>query len=267
MTAAIGDSSWLAAQVTGGLWRRVDWVSSTGSTNADLVAAARAGEPGGRVLIADFQDAGRGRFDRSWQAPPGGTLALSVLVRPRAVAPSRWSWLPLVTGLAVADGLREATGLDTALKWPNDVLVGGRKICGILVERVGGARAVTTSDEARLDAAVAGLGINTTMTSAELPVPTATSLAVEGVAIAPGVLAAAVLRAFEGWYTRWEGGEDLVSAYAARCASIGREVRVVVSPVETFEGRAMGVDAGGRLLVRAGDDRRVFSAGDVWHLR
>src|SRR5215207_2696267 len=84
----------------GGLWRRVDHVSDTGSTNADLAAAARAGtaEPG-TVLVADYQSAGRGRLGRTWTAPPGSSIAMSVLVRPDGVVPERWTWLPLLTGL------------------------------------------------------------------------------------------------------------------------------------------------------------------------
>ena len=247
-------SDGLTAQVCGGLWRRVDWVASTGSTNADLVAAARAGEPAGRVLVADYQNAGRGRFDRRWQAPPGAMVAISALLRPAVVDAARWTWLPLVAGLAVADGLRDATGLDARVKWPNDVLVGERKISGILVERTA-------------DAAVVGMGVNTSMTRDQLPVPQATSLAVEGALAATEDVVAAILRTLETWYVRWETGEDLADAYAARSATIGRDVRVAVSPDETVDGRAVGVDATGALLVETGGAIRSFAAGDVWHVR
>ena len=147
----------------GGLWQQVDYVAETGSTNADLAAAARTGavEPGA-VLVTDYQSAGRGRLGRTWTAPPGTSIAMSVLVRPDGVDPSRWTWLPLLTGLAVADGLSGAAGLEARLKWPNDVLVGDRKVCGILAERV----------ETRTGRpASSGWASTPTWTAAELPVP------------------------------------------------------------------------------------------------
>ena len=107
------------------------------------------------MLVTDYQSAGRGRLGRTWTAPPGTSIAMSVLVRPDDVDPQRWTWLPLLTGLAVADGLERVAGLDVRLKWPNDVLVGDRKVCGILAERV------ETSDG---PACVVGMGINTHLT-------------------------------------------------------------------------------------------------------
>src|SRR6478735_7289277 len=151
----------------GRLFTGVRAVASTGSTNADLAAEARAGAPSGTVLIADHQSTGRGRFTRRWEASPGASVAVSVLLRAGDVPVARWPWLPLVTGVAVADGLRAAAGIEAAVKWPNDVLIDDRKVCGILAERVD-------------DAAVIGMGINTTLTEDELPVATATSLALAG---------------------------------------------------------------------------------------
>ena len=132
----------------GRLFSAVRSIASTGSTNADLAAAATAGAASGAVLVADHQSAGRGRFDRRWEAPPGSSVAVSVLLRPAEVPLQRWLWLPLITGVAVAEGLRSAAGVDATVKWPNDVLIEGRKVCGILSERVD-------------DAAVIGMGINT----------------------------------------------------------------------------------------------------------
>lgn len=250
------DAAWLAGEL-GGLWQRIETVAEIGSTNAVLGARARAGEPSGAVLVADHQSQGRGRFARVWEAPPGKSVALSVLLRPPSVEPQRWLWLPLVAGLAVADGLRASAGVDARLKWPNDVLIDGRKVCGILAERVEGTP----------PAVVIGMGINTLLSQDELPVPTATSLALEGAEVAPGEVVRDVLRAFERWYGGWASDEDLRDAYAARCDTLTRAVRVVVSETETVEGTAVGVDADGRLLVRVGEVVRPFSAGDVWHLR
>ena len=118
------DAAWLAGELGDGLWQQVETVAAAGSTNAVLGARARAGGASGQVLVSDYQSQGRGRFTRVWEAPPGRAVAISVLLRPPAVAPQRWLWLPLVAGLAVADGLRTAAGVDARLKWPNDVLIG-----------------------------------------------------------------------------------------------------------------------------------------------
>ncbi|MDQ7991526.1 MAG: biotin--[acetyl-CoA-carboxylase] ligase [Propionicimonas sp.] len=251
------DEGWLARELGTRRWTQVRTVAESGSTNADLAALARAGAPSGLVLVADHQTAGRGRFARVWTAPPGASLAVSVLLRPPAVPAQRWLWLPLLAGLAVVDGLRAAGGVDARLKWPNDVLIGGRKVCGILAERV----------ESAEPAAVVGMGINTLLAEADLPVPTATSLAIEGSTASPAEVARAVLLAFDAWYGRWLAGEDLREAYAAACDTVGRTVRVELSPGDAPEGAAVGVDAEGRLLVRTASGTRAFSAGDVWHLR
>lgn len=258
---ALVDAAALAAQLTGParLFTAVDAVPTTGSTNADLAAAARAGAASGTVLVADHQSTGRGRFARRWEAPPGTSVAISVLLRPDAVAPARWLWLPLVTGVAVAEGLA-ALGVRTQVKWPNDVLVEGRKLCGILSEKVLGA----DPDAA---AAVIGMGINTTLDADQLPVPTATSLRLEGCDADVTRVVAEVLAALEPAYRRWASGADLTQWYAARCDTVGRAVRVLESPTSAVEGRAAGVDALGRLLVDTPTGRRAFAAGDVHHLR
>ena len=251
------DAERLGGAVAGRLWTSVAAVAETGSTNADLAALARTGAPGGAVLVADHQTAGRGRFTRVWTAPPGACLAVSVMLRPPDGHPARWLWLPLLAGLAVVDGVRAAAGVEARLKWPNDVLAGGRKLCGILAERV---------DSAAGPAVVIGMGINTTLAAADLPVPTATSLVLEGGQVDPDALTAAVLLAFEGRYARWLAGADLREDYVAACDTIGRQVRVDLGET-AVEGRAVGVDADGRLLVQTGSGPQAFAAGDVWHLR
>ncbi len=148
-------------------WRSVEVVAETGSTNADLAELARRGEPAGLVLVTDHQVAGRGRLGRTWTAPAGTSVALSVLLRPQR-DPAAWTWLPLLAGLAVAEGLRAIADVPAVLKWPNDVLVDDAKICGILAERV---------DSPIGPACVLGLGVNVHLTAEQLPVPTATSLA------------------------------------------------------------------------------------------
>lgn len=247
-----------ALVVPGGVWRRVDVVEETGSTNTDLAARALAGEAEGSVLVSEHQHAGRGRLDRQWTSPPRAGLSFSVLLRP-AVPVARWAWLPLLAGVAVAHGVRRVAEVDARLKWPNDVLVGGRKLAGILAERVD-------------DAVVVGVGLNATTTRDELPVPTATSLALEGAASTDREpLLKAVLRALAEGYARWRaaGGDaevELRSAYVEQCATLGRPVRVALAGGQMLTGEAVGVDADGRLVVASGHAVQPVSAGDVVHL-
>lgn len=244
-----------------GRWPEVQVVSSTGSTNADLVAAARAGRaPVGTVRLAWYQTGGRGRLDRRWEAPPGSMAAVSVLVDAAPVAADRLPWLSLVTGLGIVRGVEDATGLRPELKWPNDVLLDGGKVCGILAERVEGP------DGARV---VLGFGLNLTQRAEELPVPTATSLALAGAQDVDGTeVVAACLGALGEVLDRWRAGDPtLVQDYRARCGTLGRDVVVHLPGGERAEGRAVDVDGDGRVVVRVGGVDRAFAVGDVVHLR
>lgn len=228
-------------------------VAETASTNTDVAAAARAGEPEGLVLVAERQTGGRGRLGRPWVAPPGGALTFSVLLRP-APPGDRWAWLPLLTGLAVVTAARAESGLDLALKWPNDVLVDDRKLAGILSERAG-------------DAVVVGVGLN--VAAAPDGVPGATSLAQEAAVVDRDALLDAVLRDLAGAYGRWSaaGGDadaaGLREAYAGACATLGRAVRVDLPGGRVASGVAESVDAAGRLVVAG----VPLAAGDVVHVR
>ncbi|GGS68257.1 biotin--[acetyl-CoA-carboxylase] ligase [Streptomyces tanashiensis] len=248
-----------------GLWTSLDVVTATGSTNSDL--AARADElPEGAVLVAEEQTSGRGRLDRTWTAPARSGLFLSVLLKP-AVPVHRWGWLPLLTGVAAATGLAKAAGVDTSLKWPNDVLVSvageERKTGGILAERAGA------------DAIVVGLGINVTLREDELPVPAAGSLLLAGaVSTDRDTLLRAVLRSLEQWYGDWvraDGDPDasgLQAAYTAGCATLGRRVRAELPGERMLEGEAVALDGDGRLVVATeGGGTEAVGAGDIVHLR
>ncbi|MGW5325641.1 biotin--[acetyl-CoA-carboxylase] ligase [Streptomyces sp. NPDC004014] len=252
----------------GGLWSEVDVVQSTGSTNSDLVARAAAGRAGeGAVLVAEEQTAGRGRLDRQWTAPPRSGLFFSVLLNPAEVPVARWGWLPLLTGVAVATGLSRAAGVDTALKWPNDLLVtvGGeeRKTGGILAERAGDGGVVI------------GVGVNVSLRAPELPVPQAGSLALAGaVNTDRDPLLRGVLRSLEDWYGRWRsaGGDPdasgLQETYAAGCATLGRTVRAELPGDRSVVGEAVAVDGDGRLVIATQDGvREPVGAGDIVHLR
>lgn len=250
----------------GGLWRELVGVPQTASTNAHVAEAAHRGAAEGLVVTAEYQSRGRGRLDRGWQSPPGAGLTVSVLLRPEQVAISRWPWLPLLTGVAVAEATGRIAAVEIGLKWPNDVLVGGRKLAGILLERVGGSSA---------PAAVVGIGLNVTTTVEELVGPSATSLLLEGATTydRPTVLRA-VLSALEGWYVGWRsvGGDPdasgLRAAYESRSVTLGREVRVELPGRTWLTGTAEAVDDAGRLVVRDKTRRdTAVAAGDVIHLR
>ncbi|MFJ5776069.1 biotin--[acetyl-CoA-carboxylase] ligase [Streptomyces sp. NPDC093094] len=252
----------------GGLWRGIDVVRATGSTNSDLVALAVAGKAQeGAVLVAEEQSSGRGRLDRLWTAPPRSGLFFSVLLRPAGIPVARWGWLPLLTGVAVATGLSRAAGVDTALKWPNDLLVtvGGeeRKAGGILAERAGE------------DMVVVGVGINVTLRQDELPVPQAGSLALAGATSTDrDPLLRAVLRSLEEWYGRWReaGGDPVASGlqetYAAGCATLGRAVRAELPGDRSIVGEAVAIDGDGRLVLATENGvQEPVGAGDIVHLR
>ena len=242
----------------GRVFTHVRCLPTTGSTNADLAAEAVAGAPSGSVLVADHQSTGRGRFDRRWEAPPGTSVAVSVLLRPTDLPLERWLWLPLVTGVAVAEALRVVAGVDALVKWPNDVLIGGKKVCGILSERIESADGAL---------AVVGMGVNVSLTREELPVPTATSLALEGFPLDQSAIVAGVLNHFARWYEAWTVRGNLRAEYVARCASIGADLAVHLDGEPPVLGVGRGVDRYGRLEVATPGGLRVFAVGDVVHAR
>ncbi|MFH8560689.1 biotin--[acetyl-CoA-carboxylase] ligase [Streptomyces sp. NPDC017988] len=255
----------------GGLWSSLDVVPHTGSTNTDLVARADDLAEGA-VLVAEEQSAARGRLDRQWSAPARSGLFFSVLLKPAEVPVERWCWLPLLTGVAVATGLSRVAGVDTALKWPNDLLVTvgdqERKAGGILAERAGSAGGSGAG-------VVIGIGLNVTLREDELPVPTAGSLALAGAATTDrDPLLRAVLRSLEQWYGVWRGaGGDpstsrLQEAYAAGCATLGRRVRAELPGDRAIVGEAVAVDGDGRLVLATEKGvQEPVGAGDIIHLR
>ena len=247
------DAAALAEVLPG--WARVEVVEEVGSTNAVVAARAREGAAEGLVVVAEHQRAGQGRLGRTWESPRYAGLTFSVLLHP-PVADRRWPWLPLLTGIAVVEGLA-ALGCPAArLKWPNDVLLDGLKVAGILAERV---------DTPRGAAAVLGVGVNVAQTRGELPVPTATSLARAGATVDRTVLLRVLVERLHEQYGAWRAGSpgdrDL-----ALCDTLGREVRVEL-PRGVLVGTAADVDADGALVVAAGGRRTAVTAGDVVHLR
>ena len=247
------------------------WRDSSASTNTELVLLAVDPRlPAFTTLVTTDQTAGRGRLDRAWIAQAGTAIAVSVLVR--AEAPRGLGWLPLAAGLAMSDAVASVLppGSRVGIKWPNDVQIDGRKVCGILSELV------PPSSAPPAVAVVIGAGLNVTMSAEQLPVPTATSLQLagaEGADLFDRVLAGYLhsLTALVTALWQSEGDADrsgLRAAVAERCTTIGREVRAELPGGSELLGRAVGIDAVGRLKVRddAGQVRAV-AAGDIIHLR
>jgi BirA family transcriptional regulator, biotin operon repressor / biotin---[acetyl-CoA-carboxylase] ligase len=242
---------------------RIRRVDQTGSTNADVLAAAAAGEDEGLVVVARTQTAGRGRQGRAWVSPPGGGLWFTVLMRPGQKVPAaRFGWLPLLGGLALAEAVREVAKVDAGLKWPNDLLIGEAKCAGILAEATG------------TGIVALGIGLNTGLDEHQLPpTPTglrATSLRLAGASrVDNDELLDAILDRLSAWYAEWRihngdaEASGLRRAYQERCLTIGKPVRAILPGGAEISGRATTVDIEGRLMVGG----QVVAAGDVVHLR
>jgi len=271
--AELLDEDALRAAIAGGPWARLDVVTRTGSTNADLLAAAASGAADRTVLVAEHQHSGRGRRTRRWSSPPGSGLTFSVLLRPAGVPQSRFGWLPLLAGLALVDAVREVTAASCGLKWPNDLLVGDgqRKAAGILAE-------------VDAEAVVVGIGVN--VAAAPPGEPAATCLVVEDAAArhngsrvrseGPGIdrsgVLLEILRRLGEREAAWrEGGGEPGPAradYRAACLSLGAAVRVTLPGGQLLHGIAEDVDVDGRLLLLGPDgQRRAVASGDVVHVR
>ncbi len=246
------------------LWRDLEVLPEVGSTNAALLT--RAGdEEEGLVLAAEHQSAGRGRLDRTWISPPRAGLTVSVLLRPDVPA-ARRGWLPLLTGVALAESVSEITGVRASLKWPNDLLAAdGRKLAGILAE--------SGTSAARPGSVVVGVGLNVSTRAEELP-ETGTSLAVvTGRAVDRGPVLLGYLRALERRYRGWVDvlgdpvSSGLARDYLAWCSTVGQTVDVTLPDGSTQRGVAEAVDWDGRLVVRTEAGVLELASGDVRHVR
>jgi BirA family biotin operon repressor/biotin-[acetyl-CoA-carboxylase] ligase len=252
------DATELAPHLTG-TWRRIEWRAEVDSTQEVVRELARGGAEEGTVVIAEAQTAGRGRLGRTWHSPPGTNLYCSVLLRP-AVAPATVPQLALVAGLAVAEAI-ETCGLRPALKWPNDVLLDGRKVVGILTEM--------EAELERVRVVIVGIGVNVNTAADQFPPylrETATSLAIAaGRPIDRGRFTADLLAALEACYRRFLAGgfPPLRDAWERRSVLTGRRVAVRAHDVEVA-GEVAGIDDDGalRLVDESGAVRRVV-AGEV----
>jgi BirA family biotin operon repressor/biotin-[acetyl-CoA-carboxylase] ligase len=242
-------------------WRQLDVVTETGSTNADLVARAAAGEViAGSVLLAEFQNSGRGRHGRSWSAAPRSQIAMSVGVSTEGVPSDSWGWLPLLTGVAVVDALAATCEVSAGLKWPNDVLVGTGKLAGILAEVAAASSEI-----------VVGLGLNVSLSADEAPDPRATSLTMLGATVDRTVLAVNILAALGlrigNWHAAGGADEALVRDYRKHSLTIGSQVRASLPGDRAIVGEATDIDAFGRLIIVDGTEAAAVAAGDITHLR
>ncbi|HYI32443.1 MAG TPA: biotin--[acetyl-CoA-carboxylase] ligase [Glaciibacter sp.] len=265
--------------------RRFEYLDETGSTNDVLVANAAgadaAGWPDFSVVVTDNQTRGRGRLGRIWMAPSGKSLAISVLLRPGGVPIERFGWFPLLAGAAMTRAVRDVVEASTvppvdvkeaespshavSLKWPNDVLIDGYKVSGILSELLPDARGV-----------IVGAGLNVSLDEHDLPTMTSTSLMlVTSSSPDPDAVLCGYLRALADLYSAFvdAGGDPEASGLLAEvldvCGTIGSEVRVELPGGDELLGTAEGIDEHGRLRVRDHDtgDLRSVAAGDVTHLR
>ena len=245
--------------------RKLYCFDTTGSTNTDAKRLGEEGEPHGTVVTADIQTAGKGRRGRSWQTLSGTALAFTLLLRPD-FAPDKASMITLVMALAVAEAISEVTGLEAGIKWPNDIVVNGKKVVGILTELS------VTPEMNETQFLVAGVGVNVNQDSAEeFPEEirnTATSLKMEaGCSFARAVLLERILAWFEEVYDAFEQTLDL-SGLKERYENrlVGRDAVVrVLDPAGEYNGISRGINETGELIVEKedGSGTVLVYAGEV----
>lgn len=233
-----------------------------GSTNTAVMEEALAGAREGLVVVADHQTAGRGRLGRTWSAEPGTALLVSVLLRPRLPV-EEMAVVLMAAGLAACDGVEAAAGFRPGLKWPNDLVVGDRKLAGLLAESTGGGE----------PGVVLGLGVNVSAGAypAELAGEATSCAERAGRPVDRGELLVALLAALESRYATAlapDGRKETLDAYRADSATLGRRVRVDLTAGPSLEGEASGVAVDGRLVVvDDGGAEHLVHVGDVKHLR
>lgn len=257
------DADWLRQwSANSQLWGPIHIHHSVASTNTMLASAASDGAQQGVVITAEEQTAGRGRGVKRWQSPVHAGIAVSMLLRPQLPA-ARWSWLPLLVGVAVCDTLESACAVTATLKWPNDVLVGqtALKVAGILAEVANGG-------------VVVGVGLNVSVQRDEFPDSAATSLALETSQLpSRSELLTTLLDHVEQWYAVWQRsgadayGSGLDAAYRARSDTLGRQVTANLPDGAVVRGRAADIDCSGRLCIDTAGGRIAVAAGEVQRVR
>lgn len=227
----------------------VDLTASTQSDLAELVNSSVA--KSGELIAAEFQSKGRGRLDRTFEAPPQSALLFSFFLKPKR-ARSDWSFISFLAALAMHEVISKDIADNVSLKWPNDILIGKNKVAGLLAQQIG-------------DGLIVGIGLNVAMNGDELPAPTATSLALSGSNnLDRNTLLSDFLNRFESIFTEWESGSDFLEKYRQISSTIGRQVRVEVLGRDPIEAEAVAISTQGALILGDGFEVNV---GDVVHLR
>ena len=227
----------------------VDLTASTQSDLADLVKSNLAKT--GDVIVTDFQSAGRGRLERSFEAAPGSALLFSFYITPRR-SRSDWGFIAHLASLTMQEVISPNLDLKVYLKWPNDILIGDKKVAGLLAQ-------------ATDDGVIVGLGMNVSMTHQELPVETATSLAIAGSQkLERNLILGEFLNRFESNFTKWDSGVNFIDLYSKVCGTLGHQVRIEVSGRADRTGLAVSINESGALIL---DDGFEVNVGDIVHLR
>lgn len=244
------DESAMNATLRGSYWR-VSVFQSVTSTQIELIRKENLQH--GDVFVTEYQSAGRGRLDRTFEATKSSALLFSLYLEPKRNK-LEWSAIPLLAGLSLVNALKNLDEkVITNLKWPNDLLIGDKKLAGILVE-------------ARADGVIVGIGLNVEMAKSELPVPTATSLTLESFTeLNRNVVLPEILKSLALTIGLWESGSSIAfEQYRQVSSTLGKEVEVHLPSGEILKSRAMGINEMGELRLASG--ARV-NVGDVIHLR
>lgn len=227
----------------------VDLTASTQSDLAELVNASVA--KSGEVIAAEYQSNGRGRLDRTFEAPPQSALLFSFYIAPKR-AVSDWGFISFLAALAMREVITDQLAEKVNLKWPNDILIGDKKVAGLLAQQIG-------------EGVIVGIGLNVAMSTDDLPVPTATSLLLaDSNLLDRNLILSAFLNHFENLFKEWDSGGDFLEKYRQVCSTLGRQVRVEVLGRDSIEGEAVSITAQGVLILKDGTEVNV---GDVVHLR
>ncbi|HJT29769.1 MAG TPA: biotin--[acetyl-CoA-carboxylase] ligase [Pyrinomonadaceae bacterium] len=230
------------------------------STNTELARRASEGAAEGLVILADEQTAGRGRLQRAWSSPKGAGLYLSILLRP-TIPHNLWPLITFMAALAVGDALREAAGVQTDIKWPNDLLSGERKICGILAESI---------DTPLGRAVILGIGINLTANAYPPELATVATSISEATGMEPDreQILAAVLDTLSRWYPRLAEPEQIVDAWSNRSSFASGKLVQVSNGDDVWQGTTCGVEPDGALRLRTSSGEiKLVRAGDVYRIR
>ena len=227
----------------------VELTASTQSDLAELVNSSVA--KSGEVIAADFQSNGRGRLDRRFEAPPQSALLFSFYIAPKR-ARSDWSFISFLAAITMHEVISKDIKDKVSLKWPNDILIGDRKVAGLLAQQIG-------------DGVIIGIGLNVAIGADELPVPTATSLALAGSNnLDRNLLLSAFLNRFADIFKEWDSGGDFLEKYRQVSSTLGRQVRVELLGRDSIQAQAVSITTQGALILSDGTEVNV---GDVVHLR